>query len=99
MKKALIITAIVVVVLVAAYCIRRATTQKFKVVKPLTLFEDSELKEPYEETLPIGFVLDKSAAGNGRISFEGNIGVITYNENGRTKYCYFDKSCVKPLIF
>ena len=100
MKKALIITAIIVVVLVAAYFIRRATTQRFKVVKPLAFYRDSDLNEICDDgVLPVGKVFDNGLTGGGHISFEGNVGVITYNENGKEKRCYFDKSCVKPVIF
>ncbi|MCR4800169.1 MAG: hypothetical protein K5860_06640 [Bacteroidales bacterium] len=100
MKKALIITAIVVVVLVAAYLIRRATTKKFKFVKSCNLYFDEDLKEVAEGPIPVGKVLDLSELKNTKISFEGNLGVLTStNANGREEIVYFDKSCVKPLIF
>lgn len=98
MKKALIITAIIVVVLVAAYFIRRATTKQFKVVKPLQFYKDEELTEPTDENpTPVGTINNK--VGGGHISYKGNTGVISYNQGAIVKSVYFDKSCVKPVIF
>lgn len=98
MKKALIITAIIVVVLVAAYFIRRATTKRYKVVKPLYFFYDKEMKEKTGDIVaPSGTVIDKSKEPWSQITFGEEDGVGTAFVDGRNHY--FDKSCVKPLIF